>query len=124
MERNEHGQFVRGNPGGPGNPHAVATARNKAVLLAAVTEEDLRGIVRALIDRAVGGDVQAAKLVLDRVCGREQGTGTTVAVQTNISGTGTGVGRALAESIVQKLRLERDRRAGLLTVDVPQTEVE
>jgi len=83
-ERNKLGQFVVGNPGGPGSPYSAALARNKAALLAAVDEDDLRKILRSMIDAAIAGDVQAAKLVLDRVCGREappQGAGVAVAIQ-------------------------------------------
>ncbi len=121
-ERNKLGQFVVGNPGGPGSPYSAALARNKAALLAAVDEDDLRKILRSMIDAAIAGDVQAAKLVLDRVCGREappQGAGVAVAIQQTIGSSG-GRGAALAATIIERLREERQRRAAAVVLDVQE----
>lgn len=68
--RDLRGRFVRGNPGGPGNPMARQSLQLKAALLAAVTVEDIQAIVSMLVDRALSGDVAAAKEVLDRCLGR------------------------------------------------------
>jgi hypothetical protein len=113
-DRNERGQFVVGNPGGPGNPHVASLAKNRAALLAAVTEDDLREILRAMIDAAIDGDVAAAKLVLERVCGRSEQSSTSgpsVAVQnilaTHTGGGTHGRGRELALKIAQRIRAER-----------------
>lgn len=64
------GRFAKGNPGGPGNPHAAQTARIRAAMLAAITPEDVQAIVRALIERARAGDVHAAREVFDRCVGK------------------------------------------------------
>src|SRR5437879_3639900 len=68
--RDQRGRFARGNKGGPGNPFARQVAASRAALLASVTAEDLAAIVRALIDKAKGGDVAAAKLVFAYVLGK------------------------------------------------------
>jgi hypothetical protein len=62
--RDDRGRFAKGNAGGPGNPyaHRVATLRN--TIVNSVSEEDLAGIIRGLVDSAKKGDVQAAKVVL------------------------------------------------------------
>ena len=39
-------------------------------MLAAVTEDDMKAVVGALIAKAKGGDVPAIKLLLDRICGK------------------------------------------------------
>ncbi len=69
MDRDAQGRFLPGNPGGPGNPHGAAVARFRSALMTAVTEEDLHEIARALVDAAKGGDVTAARLLLDRLLG-------------------------------------------------------
>lgn len=72
--RDSRGRFLPGNPGGPGNPHARKVAALRASLLSAVNTTMLRRIVRALIAKAVNGDVVAAREVLDRVLGKPSET--------------------------------------------------
>ena len=38
---NADGTFAKGNPGGPGNPHAATVARLRSVALATITDQDL-----------------------------------------------------------------------------------
>ena len=68
--RNAQGRFVAGNSGGPGNPHAQRVAAVRAALMEAVTDEDLRQIVQALVLKAKGGDTMAAREILDRLLGK------------------------------------------------------
>lgn len=68
--RGSHGRFLAGNAGGPGNPYARRVARLRSALLDAVTDDDLRAIVKVLVDRAKGGDLAAIREVLDRMVGR------------------------------------------------------
>lgn len=68
--RDDRGRFVRGNPGGPGNPHARQVARFRAALLEAVTDDDLRAIARKLVEESKAGNVSAAGLLLDRLLGK------------------------------------------------------
>ena len=74
VKRSRHrgvlGRFLPGNPGGPGNPHARATSRLRSALLRAATPSNIEAIVRALIEKAKAGDVQAAREVLNRALGR------------------------------------------------------
>lgn len=69
-DRDEQGRFAKGNAGGPGNPYAATTARLRAALLSAVTEQDIRDVIAALVAQARQGNVPAARELLERVCGR------------------------------------------------------
>ena len=68
--RNGNGKFAKGNAGGPGNPYARRVARLRGLLLDNVTDEDLKAIVVALVDKAKAGDLNAAREVLTRTIGR------------------------------------------------------
>ena len=68
--RDATGRFVKGWKGGPGNPHARQVAAIRSVLMSAVSDDDLVQMVRALVKKAKGGDVLAAREVLDRMLGK------------------------------------------------------
>jgi len=68
--RTPNGRFAKGNPGGPGNPHARRIAQFRSAVLGAVTPEDLDEVVRGLLDAAKSGDLAATKLLLDRTLGK------------------------------------------------------
>ncbi len=68
--RDDHGRFLPGHAGGPGNPHARQVAKLRSALLNAVTEEDMDAIVRKLVEQAKEGDIHAAKEVILRTLGR------------------------------------------------------
>lgn len=68
--RNERGQFVAGNPGGPGNPYARRSAELRRGLLEAVTLQDVQEIAEKLLELAKAGDIDAARLLLDRLLGK------------------------------------------------------
>ena len=70
--RDATGRFAKGNPGGPGNPYNKRVAQLRSALISAVTEDDVRGIIQALVEKAKSGDVAAAKEVLDRTLGKPQ----------------------------------------------------
>ena len=61
-----NGRFVAGNTFGHGNPHAMQVAKLRSALLDVVTEDDVKAIIKTLIDKAKSGDLAAAKLLLDR----------------------------------------------------------
>ena len=61
--------FRKGNPGGPGNPHAAQVGRIRTALLAAATEERVAEVVEALVAAACGGDVAAARVLFERTLG-------------------------------------------------------
>ena len=68
--RDERGRFAKGNPGGPGNPLARRAQELRTAAMGAVTADDMRGVIRRLVDMAKEGDVQAARLVLERTLGK------------------------------------------------------
>lgn len=70
------GRFPKGNPGGPGNPHARAVHRLRSALLKAITPDDVKKMVAVLIRKAKKGDVIAIKELLDRTVGRPSATDT------------------------------------------------
>ena len=67
--RDTRGRFGKGNPGGPGNPNAKKVAELRSTLLGAVSAADMRAVVKKLVGLAKGGDVTAAKVVLERLLG-------------------------------------------------------
>lgn len=68
--RDAGGRFTKGNAGGPGNPFAAHVGRLRSALINAVSIDDMKAIVGALVKKAKGGDVAAAKIVLERCLGR------------------------------------------------------
>ncbi len=70
--RDGSGRFTPGNTGGPGNPHAASVARLRAAMLGAVEAGDVADVVRALVALAKGGNVAAAREILDRTLGKTE----------------------------------------------------
>jgi hypothetical protein len=70
--RDANRRFAEGNPGGPGNPYTRQTALLRQVVLDELSEVEVRIIVQRLKARAVGGDVQAIKLVLAYAIGKPE----------------------------------------------------
>ena len=68
--RGAGGQFVKGNAGGPGNPHARACAKMLQAFRDNITEEEMLQICRMLFVKAVGGDISAAKIILSYKIGK------------------------------------------------------
>ena len=68
--RDRRGRFAKGNGGGPGNPYARRVADLRRSLLHAVSDDDLRQIIRVLVKKAKGGDIHAIREVLTRLIGR------------------------------------------------------
>lgn len=67
--RDSAGRFATGNAGGPGNPYAQRVGKLRSALLDAVSEDDLRGVVGALVGKAKDGNVAAARILFDRCLG-------------------------------------------------------
>ena len=72
--KDARGRFVKGNPGGPGNPHAQRIGKLRSVLIETVTEDDMRAIVRNMIAMARNSNMRAAKEIFDRTLGKPQET--------------------------------------------------
>ena len=67
--RTANGQFAPGNACGRGNPQARRVARLRSELLRAVTPQDLREVVAALLAKAKAGEIAAVKELLQRLLG-------------------------------------------------------
>lgn len=63
-----NGRKTRGRPFGPGNPGRPKGSRHKTTLLAEkLMQADAEAIVKAVLNSAKGGDMTAARIVLDRI---------------------------------------------------------
>lgn len=65
-----NGHFVKGHPGGPGNPFASRVTAYRRALMDAVSTDDVQAVARSLVLMAKSGDVAAAKLILERTAGK------------------------------------------------------
>jgi hypothetical protein len=61
--RNAAGQFLPGNAGGPGNPHARHCARMLELFRNAISDEEMYMLTRVLLERASTGDMSAMKMI-------------------------------------------------------------
>ena len=69
-DRDALGRFSKGWRGGPGNPYASQVARWRRELYACVTDEDIRQVMRALVDQAKHGSPWAIHELLNRLVGK------------------------------------------------------
>ena len=69
-KRDDKGRFAPGHCGGPGNPHAQRVAKLRSALLEAVSEEMIASIIGRLVEMALGGNIIAAREILDRCLGK------------------------------------------------------
>jgi hypothetical protein len=70
--RDEGGKFAKGNRGGPGNPFTRRVAQLRTLLLSLVTDELLSEVVAKIAEMAKGGDLAAARLLLQYSLGQPQ----------------------------------------------------
>jgi hypothetical protein len=68
--RDAGGRFLKGCPGGPGNPFVRQIALLKSALYEALTAEEIAAVVQAMLEKARGGDVAAARLILGYAVGK------------------------------------------------------
>lgn len=68
-DRDNQGRFLPGNTYAKGNPFHKQVAQLRSVLYDAVSEEDMRKVIRKLVSMAIDGDTAAIKLLLDRCLG-------------------------------------------------------
>lgn len=66
--RDARGRFARGAKPGPGRERG--RKEHRQAMHDAVSPEDIAGIMRTLRDLALGGDVAAARVLLDRLLGK------------------------------------------------------
>ena len=68
-DRDARGRFAPGNSGGPGRPPAASVHEHRAALVAAVSPADIQRVAKMLVDKALAGDIGAAKLLFERLFG-------------------------------------------------------
>jgi hypothetical protein len=68
--RDANGRFTAGNHGGPGNPFARRIAEFRRAIVDAATPEKIVAVVAKLEEKALAGDVAAAKLYLSYAVGK------------------------------------------------------
>ena len=74
MTEGNNASTTRGRPFQEGNPGRPKGARHRSTILAEkLMAEDAEGVVRAVLDAARAGDMQAAKIVLDRLVPMRKG---------------------------------------------------
>jgi hypothetical protein len=69
MVRNNKGQFVQGNGGGPGRPKKAKEERYYAILITTCTDKDWKAIIERAISDAKKGDTSARKWLADYLIG-------------------------------------------------------
>ncbi len=69
-DRDGRGRFLPGNNAAKGNPHAARVGKLRGALLKAITAQEIRRVVKALVAEAEKGNVQAARELLDRAVGK------------------------------------------------------
>ncbi|MBY0229654.1 MAG: hypothetical protein K2W96_10280 [Gemmataceae bacterium] len=68
--RTANGRFAKGNAGGPGNPFARQTAAYRKAFASAVSPEEMAALAQAMKQKALEGDVAAARLVCSYLMGQ------------------------------------------------------
>ncbi len=68
--REANGRFARGNPGGPGNPHARFSAGMLTIARQTMTPEKIAAVFESIYIKALSGDMTAAKLILHYTIGK------------------------------------------------------
>jgi hypothetical protein len=65
-ERGRNGRFLPVNPGGPGRRPGDGREQYLEAFRRAVTPEDIEAVVRRVVEDAKGGNMVAARLLLER----------------------------------------------------------
>ena len=68
--RDASGRFAVGNKGGPGNPYTRKAGLLRKAMFEEVTEDDMRRVVRKLVQLAEAGNVAAVREFIDRCVGK------------------------------------------------------
>lgn len=64
------GRFLKGNPGGPGNPWPARVHHIRALIQEAATDEAVLAVVARMIEDAKNGDAVARREFFDRTLGK------------------------------------------------------
>lgn len=65
-----NGKFAPGNDISRGNPYFAQMQKFQRCVLDSVKQAELRAVIKAMIEKAKEGDVNAARLIIERVCGK------------------------------------------------------
>ena len=65
-----NGCFAPGNPGGPGNPLQGSVTKYRQAINEAVSIEDLKDIIRKMVEQAKAGNERAGKVLIERLAGK------------------------------------------------------
>lgn len=68
-DRNEKGQFKKGNQGGPGRPPREAEQEYRNIFISSVSKQDWQDIILRAVRDAKRGDHQARKFIADYLIG-------------------------------------------------------
>jgi len=68
-DRNDKGQFVKGNSGGPGRPKKEREEKFLEITQSACTYSDWRKIIKRAVEQAKRGDSRARKFLADYLLG-------------------------------------------------------
>jgi hypothetical protein len=68
--RDTGGRFSRGCKAGPGRRRRTNAAELRKAMLDAISPDDVRVMIEALVSRARHGNLQVIRELLDRVCGK------------------------------------------------------
>lgn len=72
VARTADGQFLVGNPGGPGDPLVARQGGLRRALAEAVSDADIKSIAQKLVTLAEAGDVRAADAIMNRLMGKPE----------------------------------------------------
>lgn len=68
--RDTGGRFRPGNPGGPGRKPEQAAEKLRRAVEEAITPDHLAAVMRRVLRQALEGNLTAARILLERTCGR------------------------------------------------------
>jgi hypothetical protein len=123
-DRDDHGRYLPGHPGGPGRPRRAVEQEYLAVLADAVPLQQWKKIVQRAVKDAAAGDPRARRWIGEHLLGRQPGSLTELAA-VELAGTkddaiiaraagmrGSVAGQKLRNRAFQYPDLDRGRSAG------------
>lgn len=75
ISRGQDGRFLKGCEGGPGNPRVRRLGAYQQALHDAITPEALQAVVKTMLVKALAGNTDAARALLDRCLGKGRSPG-------------------------------------------------
>ena len=66
-----NGHFAKGNNLSKGNPYTSQMQAFQRVVLTSIKKHELRELIRVIYGKALEGDMNAAKLLVERLCGKQ-----------------------------------------------------